>query len=445
MTTKKVVLIVSDDPRHTSGVGNQCRHICKKLSQNYTVVVIGVITQKCTFEFKEHTFDTGETINLANATSYDDMRLILYAIDKYKPSCLVTFTDPYRYQNVWSNSAIIRSKLPIYSIMVWDTYLVPHKDGKQHFNLPIYENCDGIGVISKQSEWFLNEVFTKVKYSKAPPISYVGHGSDIKAYKPLEPSEYADMEHKMLGDKKYDFVALMANRNQSRKKFPDLLEGWQLFMDSLPKAEQDKCAIILHTEPVTEFGTNLLEVGQALAPHKNVYFSVERYDEATFNKIYNLADVCVNVSNAEGFGLTINEAMLAGTPIIANATGGLVDQIGFFDCGIPITWKPEIKRHLDSYGHGKWAYPLFPQRTIIGSPQTPYLYDENCSIDDIARGLRHWYSHSKADREACGNAGRQWAINRGLTSHDFANNVVSGIEATINNFQPKELFSIYKA
>ena len=42
----------------------------------------------------------------------------------------------------------------------------------------------------------------------------------------------------------------------------------------------------------------------------------------------------------KGWGLTITEAMLAGTPIIANVTGGMQDQMRFED------------------NNGKWFEPI---------------------------------------------------------------------------------------
>jgi glycosyltransferase involved in cell wall biosynthesis len=45
--------------------------------------------------------------------------------------------------------------------------------------------------------------------------------------------------------------------------------------------------------------------------------------------MYNMADVVVMASSNEGFGLALAEALSSGTPIIANTTGGMQDQMGF--------------------------------------------------------------------------------------------------------------------
>ena len=45
------------------------------------------------------------------------------------------------------------------------------------------------------------------------------------------------------------------------------------------------------------------------------------------NAIQRRADVVVQKSIAEGFGLTVAEAMWKGTPVVASRIGGIQDQI----------------------------------------------------------------------------------------------------------------------
>ena len=47
--------------------------------------------------------------------------------------------------------------------------------------------------------------------------------------------------------------------------------------------------------------------------------------------LYNCADVTILLSSAEGWGLSLTESLLTGTPIIANVTGGMQDQMRFKD------------------------------------------------------------------------------------------------------------------
>lgn len=443
------ILIVSDSPLFFSGVGNQVKHICKRLFKNgHKVFNIGVLRLDASKLPPPalHTFDTGEEIRIIHHNKYDDIAFIDKLIKQENINCVVLFTDPNKYYGLWANANYFHAKnIPIYYVSVWDTYLVPKDNGQEHFNLPIYENCDAIGCISKQTKWFTDKVFEKLKYSKKPFVDYVGHGSDYNTFQPLSKEVTSELYKKLFGTKEYKFIVMMANKNQLRKKFPDLIEAWTIFMDKLTPEQREECALVLHTEAVSEFGTDLPAVVAALAPNYNVFLSTDKVDEITLAKLYNIADVVCNVSNAEGFGLTTNEALLCGTPIIANATGGLVDQIGFFQDGLPVKWSPEFRQNLQSYGHGTWSYPLPNNRTIIGTGPTPYLYDENCSMEDIAKGLDFWYNTPAQERERVGLKGREWCQMMGLNAKDFSIAVVEGIENLITNYTSRSIFNTYKA
>ena len=89
------------------------------------------------------------------------------------------------------------------------------------------------------------------------------------------------------------------------------------------------------------------------------------------NLLYNCADGVVLASSAEGWGLSLTEALLTGTPIIANTTGGMQDQMRFEDeNGEWYTPSPEVpSNHRKTYTkHGKWALPVYPTNlSIVGS------------------------------------------------------------------------------
>ena len=55
--------------------------------------------------------------------------------------------------------------------------------------------------------------------------------------------------------------------------------------------------------------------------------------------------------------------MLTGTPIIANVTGGMQDQMRFVDeNGKWFTPSPDVpSNHRGTYKeHGEWAFPVYP-------------------------------------------------------------------------------------
>jgi hypothetical protein len=47
------------------------------------------------------------------------------------------------------------------------------------------------------------------------------------------------------------------SRNIRRKQIPDTMLAFRYFLDTLPKEKAEKCAMVLHTEVVSEHGTDL--------------------------------------------------------------------------------------------------------------------------------------------------------------------------------------------
>lgn len=446
---KKTILIIGDRIDLGSGVSNQLKHVVKKFIQNdYDVVTIGVINDNSNGEItppQPYKFDSGEETLIYSSKSYDNLVLIEHCIKTHNVDALVLMTDNYRYQNIWNYGHSIRQHIPIYYIAVWDSCLVPLDPvARPHYNLVHYESVDAIGCISKQTEWFVNRCFDKHIYGKKPSINYVAHGSNIDTFTPLPPQELTQLRNKLFRGNEYDFVLFFNGRNQGRKKIGDIIEAFRLFNEKLTPEQARKTSLVLHTDVVSDYGTDLVAVCSSLAPRQNIYIDNQRHPESIMNMLYNIADVTINISNAAGFELSINESMLAGTPVIASATGGHNDQIGWFKDGITPQWSMEFRNNLQSLGHGVWSKPVFTQRTNIGNPATPYLWDDNASIDETAAAIRYWYDIPPYERERMGRKGREYAISMGMTSKDFAVNVVDGVEKMINNFTPLEAYNLYK-
>jgi glycosyltransferase involved in cell wall biosynthesis len=161
--------------------------------------------------------------------------------------------------------------------------------------------------------------------------------------------------------------------------------------------------------------------------------------------LYNCTDALILLTSNEGWGLSLTEAILCGNPIIANVTGGMQDQMRFEDeDGNWFTPSPEIpSNHTGKYKKcGKWAFPVFPtNRSIQGSPQTPYIFDDRCRSEDAAEQIMAVYSLSKEERKARGLAGREWALNEaGLTSQKQGERVIEAFDELFKTWKPREKF-----
>jgi len=167
--------------------------------------------------------------------------------------------------------------------------------------------------------------------------------------------------------------------------------------------------------------------------------------------MYNMAEVQILLTSNEGWGLSLTEAMLAGVPIIANVTGGMQDQMRFeFEDGSWFNPDENIpSNHRGTYKkHGEWAFPVFPSsRTLVGSPPTPYIWDDTCRPEDAAEQIMNVYNLTPEERKARGLKGREWALGEeaGFTSEIQANRVIEAFTTLFANWQPREKFELINA
>jgi glycosyltransferase involved in cell wall biosynthesis len=414
----------------------------------------------------------------AQVTGVKDAKVVLYPVDGYgneellfdvigreNPDFIVHFTDPRFWGWLYSVERQIRSKMPLSYYNIWDCVPYPM------YNRPYYESCDLLMSISKQTyninKWVLgpNKCFTIDgefdKDGKLIPlkkdgvidkslIHYVPHGINEKTFHPLPKDDVSLVKRRkeMFGDKDYNFVIFYNSRNVQRKRTSNIMLAYKAFCDNLTKEESNKCVIVLHTEIKQDAGTDLLAVKEAFCPNYNVMFSQAKFSPDDMNVLYNIADVTINLSSNEGFGLSTAESIMAGTPIIVAVTGGLQDQIGQTkDDGSPI----EFGLHFGSNNvgkykkHGIWAYPVYPPvQCIQGSIPTPYIFDDMTRWEDAAEGFMYWYLAGDEKRTIAGAKGREWALGEGgINSKNMCNQFVKAMDYTLDNFRPVKQFGIF--
>lgn len=281
-------------------------------------------------------------------------------------------------------------------------------------------------------------------------LHLVPHGINSDIFKPLSSSEKIIKEKKkqLFGDKEYDFVLFYNSRNVQRKKTSNVILAFRAFCDNLTPEQASKCALVLHTEKTQDAGTDLPAVKTALCPNYDVIFVEQKITPEEMCAVYNISTVTILISSNEGFGLSIAESIMCGTPVIVNVTGGLQDQIGQTDDnGNPVTFDLNFgTNNTGKYrNHGVWAKPIWPcVRTIQGSIPTPYIFDDICTWEETAEAIMYWYLMSPEEREKCGLEGRRWAMNEGgINSKNMCNQFIKAMDYTINNFVPTKLFDLY--
>ena len=156
------------------------------------------------------------------------------------------------------------------------------------------------------------------------------------------------------------------------------------------------------------------------------------------------------ISSNEGWGLSLTESMMAGTMIIGNVTGGMQDQMRFEDeNGNWYTPSFEIpSNHRGTYKkHGKWAIPVFPSNiSLVGSVPTPYIFDDRCAPEDVAKAIQEAYSMSKEEREERGLAGHEWVLSEEsmMSARNMGRNIIKYVDQTFEEFVPRTKYDILK-
>ena len=234
-----------------------------------------------------------------------------------------------------------------------------------------------------------------------------------------------------------------------------MILAFKTFLDKLPKEQADKCALVLHTDAVDDNGTDLPRVIEMLMGNKqkNIFISNQKISTDQLNKYYNLADITALISSNEGWGLSLTESMMAGTPILANVTGGMQDQMRFEDeNGKWIEFTEAFgSNHLGKYKKaGTFAFPVFPRNvSLIGSPPTPYIFDDRCDFRDVANQLYNAYSLKMNDASYYNNLGvlaREWVTSDEamMTAANMSKNIIDGIDETFEKWTPRSLFDLIK-
>ena len=449
---KKKILLLSDDLRMTSGIATISKEIVMGTIHKYDWVQLGAAIKHPEFgkvvdvndDIRTRTGVKDANLKIIPYNGYGDVGILRKLIDDEKPDAILHFTDPHYWQWLYDVEHEIRQHTPILFYHIWDDLPDPQ------YNRDVFESCDWLGCISKQTYGIVHRVgkrTDKVTFNplKDWQISYVPHGINPDLFKPLDRIS-DDINNLIHGDKKYDFVLFFNSRNIRRKQPSDVIYSFRLFCDMLPKEKADKCLLLMHTNPVDENGTDLPAVIDAVCKDYDVKFTNLKLEQDKLNEIYNGVDCTINIANNEGFGLTTAESLMAGVPIIVNVTGGLQDQCGFdytADDYIEVGTLHNKEVH-GNINHGDWVEPVWSSAiNLNGSVPTPYIFDDRVNDNDVANAIMKMYKLGKKKRKEKGLKGREFVINN-LSKKIMCDKMIEGIEQTLENFKPRKKFNLYK-
>jgi len=378
---KKKILVLSDHALSTSGVGTQTRHLIMGLlekNNDWTFRQFGAALKHTDYQ----TVVVNEDFIIKPIDGFGDRDTLRVALATEKPDLLFIFTDPRFFIWLFEMEDEIHQICPIVWWHVWDNYPYPK------FNEALYSSTDMINCHSYLT-------YEMIKEYHPERVGFIPHSVPDNLFYPISKNDKKDQRSKILGDDRDDhLVGIWVNRNAKRKRPNDVLLSWKLFLDRLEKEHgHRKATLIMHTDPMDQEGPNLTITSEMLGIHKNIFFSRDRIEFDKMNTLYNISDFCINVSYAEGFGLSTLESMQTATPIIAVKTGGLTRQ---------------IIDHRDGSENGI-AIDV-DCRSLVGSQTVPYIFEDYAKPESIADAIFKFYEIPEQERESIGKKARDYVM-----------------------------------
>jgi len=376
---KKIkVLVISDSPLAPSGVAIQTRYMIEAMlsTGKYKFICLaGAIRHNSYEPFKVEPY--GDDLIVHPVDEYGNPEIIRSLMSMQKPDILWFMTDPRFFVWLWQMEDEIRPNIPMVYYHVWDNYPYPT------YNKKFYTSNDVICSISKVTDDIVRNVAPSVKCFHVP------HTVDTNIFKKFDNGDLRVSKFRKNTNSENRFLVFWNNRNARRKQSGSLIFWFKQFLDIVG---HDKAKLIMHTEPFDPHGQNLVKILDSLGlVDGQVQISTQKVPPEELSVFYNAADCTINISDAEGFGLSTLESLACETPIIVNMTGGLQEQ---------------VTNGSDWFGVG-----INPSsKAVIGSQDIPWIYEDRLSGDDVVQALLKLYNMTQEERVSLGAAGRQHVV-----------------------------------
>ena len=262
---------------------------------------------------------------------------IIPSFEKEKPEYLFIYNDIcvcYSILKLLENSSWKNYKIVLYVDFVYP-----------------WEDIEKIKFLSEKSDQFyvflncwkehLNDMGIQTTVLK--------HGIDIEKF------HHVDDAKEKIGLSKDDFVILNLNRNSSRKQMDVTIKAFLDFYKNHPNAK-----LHLSCSEISECGYDIIRIIKTESFRRGLdqqkvlksIFNASRptaMDETYINLLYNAADVGMNTSSGEGFGLTVVEHALLNKPQIVTGVPAMKETIG----DIAIVVEPKTWISVNNYeSHG---------------------------------------------------------------------------------------------
>jgi glycosyltransferase involved in cell wall biosynthesis len=179
---------------------------------------------------------------------------------------------------------------------------------------------------------FFDEVITYTEYAKnvmksltteanSKKIKVIPHGCNTNEFYPLTIEEKLQAKLELLGDAGNEETYLFGsvNRNSARKDLASVILGFATFKHK----NQANAVLYLHCNPLDPSGINIFRLCERVGLRTGVdvllpkdFSENKGCDNVQLNRIYNAFDCFITTTTAEGWGLTVVEAMATKTLVI---------------------------------------------------------------------------------------------------------------------------------
>lgn len=374
MDKKIKVLTLSDHPLSPSGVGTQTKYFIEALLKTgkFQFVCLGGAMKHDNYDV-QRIAPYEEDWTVIPVDGYGDDKKIRSIIRNERPDILWFMTDPRFYEWLWFIENEIRPSIPMVYYHVWDNHPAPM------FNRPFYLSTDLIVSISKVTHEIVSQAAPEVENI------YLPHAVDSNIFKPKTDNEILELKKSNFPNDENDRMLFFWNNRNARRKQSGSLIFW--FNEFANEVGRDKVRLIMHTDPNDAHGQPLHHLIEKLENDGTIMISGSKVPPDVLADMYNMASCTINISDAEGFGLATLESLSCETPIIVTMTGGLQEQVTDGEDWFGIGIEPS-------------------SRTVIGSQQVPYIYEDRIAKDDFKKALHKIYNMSHEERKQLGKKGR---------------------------------------
>jgi glycosyltransferase involved in cell wall biosynthesis len=321
-TDKVVNLLFYGDFNCTTGFGNVSKQLIDNWSKNknFNIVILAIndLSEK-PYNYKENVFVIPCLVADENKDSYARLEL-LKTLYSENFDVLFALNDIEVLNSMGEHLANVKKERAKANKKKTKFVLYTPIDSE-----PIQSDCELLNLF--------DEVITYTEYAKAvlkplisesiwKKIKVIPHGIDTEVFYPIENNDEISETKKLIFGRDDIFVFGSVNRNSARKDMATLMIGFAMFKHT----SQADAVLYLHCNPKDRMGIDCFRLSERLGlelgkdiffPHSSSFDENNEISESELNKIYNTFDCFITTTTAEGWGLTICEAMATKKLVVA--------------------------------------------------------------------------------------------------------------------------------